>query len=285
MTTDTHFEEPAPEGGRSFGRVFFALGLAGVPPGAALAGPVLIHLLGDLGLSAAAARSTVLRMRRAGWLTSERTGRTVAYSPSPAALVAHERHRNQFIGSGPHWDGAFHALLVTVPERERAFRDELRRVATVAGYRTLRSGLLIAPSDRREELASVLGSVPSDASLVSARLELSQADTRRVAADLWRLEELSERYRAVTQRAVAATERARDALPTGALAVQELAAAALPIYEAITDDPGLPPDLLPPDWPGSALSTALGAALRTFGPPIADYVGQLQGSQRNRSRA
>ncbi|MGH3302700.1 MAG: hypothetical protein ACRDOK_13650 [Streptosporangiaceae bacterium] len=44
-------------------------------PGEPVAGPVLLRLLADLGVSGPAARSLLLRMRREGWLTSQRVGR------------------------------------------------------------------------------------------------------------------------------------------------------------------------------------------------------------------
>jgi len=257
--------------------VFFALGMAGVPPADALSGSVLIRLLGDLGVSESAARSTILRMRRVGLLSTVRTGRTAAYAPSPAVVAGHERRRNQFAAEGPAWDGSFHALLVGVPERHRSFRDELRRMAAMAGYRTLRPGLLIAPSDRSAEFAATLARRPSQASIVAARLQLGPDDTRRVASELWALDELAERYRALV---VAARAAAGRHPPSGANAVQALAAATLPIYVAILDDPGLPADLLPTGWPGPDLSSALGETLRAFGPPIADYLRRLRGHQQ-----
>jgi len=259
--------------------VFFALGMAGVPPADALSGSVLIRLLGDLGVSESAARSTILRMRRVGLLSTVRTGRTAAYAPSPAVIAGHERRRNQFVAEGPAWDGSFHALLVGVPEQHRSFRDELRRMAAMAGYRTLRAGLLIAPSDRSSEFAATLARRPSQASIVAARLQLGPDDTRRVASELWALDELAERYRALIVAARAASDAARHHPPSDADAVQALAAATLPIYVAILDDPGLPADLLPTGWPGPDLSSALGETLRAFGPSIADYLRRLRGHQ------
>ncbi len=276
VTTVAHSEGYDREGSRSFSAVFFALGLAGVPPGEGLAGPVLVRLLGDLGQSEAAARSALLRMRRVGLLTSTRTGRGARYGPSAAVRAGHARHRNQFTGSGPEWDGGFHALLVSVPESDRGFRDELRRAAARSGYRTLRPGLLIAPSDRTGEMDPVLSRVPSGASLVSARLQLSPPDTCRVAADLWRLDDLAARYRSLVVAAREAVRKAAEQPPAGPAAVRGLAAAALPSYEAIADDPGLPADLLPSAWPGSQLSRALGEALRSFGPPVSAYIDRLQ---------
>lgn len=275
-----HPHEGKSDGGRSFSAVIFVLGLAQIPPNEGLAGAVLIRLLGDLGLSEAAARSAILRMRRRGLLSSTRTGRTVAYAPSRMVIAGQQRHRNQFVGTGPDWDGAFHALLVSVPEDDRSFRDELRRTATIAGYRTLRSGLLIAPSDRTEELGTTLARTPPAASVIAARLELSPEDARRVAAELWRLGELATRYRALATAARAASEEARGHRPIGAAAVRAFAAAALPIYEAIADDPGLPADLLPEAWPGPDLSAALGEALRVFGPAVATYIHELQDRPR-----
>ncbi len=261
---------------RSFSTVFFILGMAGVPPADALAGPVLLRLLGDLGISEPAARSTILRMRRADLLTAVRTGRTAAYAPSQSVIAGHQRRRNQFVGEGPPWDGGFHALLVTVPERDRGFRDELRRMATLAGYRTLRAGLLIAPSDRSAELANTLARIPAQASIVAARLQLAPEDSRRVAGELWELDELAERYRALALAARAASRAARGRPPSGAAAVRALAAATQPIYEAIAADPGLPADLLPPAWPGPELSVALGEALRTFGPAVTDHLARIR---------
>jgi phenylacetic acid degradation operon negative regulatory protein len=257
--------------------ILFALGAARVPPEPALAGPVLLAILRDLGLSEAAARSAILRMRRGGWLVSVRDGRRVSYRPSEQILAGHQRRARSFSPTGPQWDGAFHALLVNVPERARAFRDEFRRAAQVAGYRTLRAGLLVAPSDRRAELATILDRIPSQASVVPGWLRLSPDDTRRVARDLWSLPELATRYRllAAAARAAAADVRARPLGGTEAMGA--FAAATLPLYQAMADDPGLPADLLPPDWPGQALGAALDDALRAFGPAVNAYLAGLRG--------
>jgi phenylacetic acid degradation operon negative regulatory protein len=234
-------------------------------------------MLSELGLSEAAARSAILRMRRGGWLVSIRDGRSVSYQPSDQILAGHQRRARSFTSSGPQWDGAFHALLVNVPERVRPFRDEFRRAAQVAGYRTLRAGLLIAPSDRHAELGTILDRVPPQASVVPGWLKLSPEDTRRVASDLWALSELGARYRAVTTAARAAVAEARDRPFRGAEAMRAFAAATLPLYRAVADDPGLPADVLPHDWPGPELGAAVGEALRAFAPAVNDYLADLRG--------
>lgn len=127
-----------------------------------------------------------------------------------------------------------------------------------------------------DDLGAAEGAGPPGASLVAGRLQLSVADTRQVAAELWRLDELADRYRALVATARAATRLAAAHPPVGPQAVQALAAATLPMYEAIGDDPGLPADLLPRGWPGPQLSTALGEALRTFGPAVGAHLDHLR---------
>jgi phenylacetic acid degradation operon negative regulatory protein len=255
--------------------ILFALGAAQVPPEPPLPGSALIALLSDLGLSEGAARSAILRMRRGGWLVSYRHGRTVSYAPSERILAGHRRRAGAFTPAGPQWGGSFHALLVSVPESARSFRDEMRRAAQIAGYRTLRAGLLVAPGDRRDEIGDVLDRIPAQASVIPGWLELGSDDTRRVAHDLWSLEELGRRYLTLAgeTRAAAATGAGDH---QGARAFGAFATATLPVYQAVADDPGLPSELLPPDWPAAELGAALGEALRVFGPPVGAHIDDLR---------
>lgn len=170
----------------------------------------------------------------------------------------------------------FHALLVRVPEQARSFRDELRRNAHIAGYRTLHGGLLVAPGDRRAEFGGLLQRIPPDASVVAGRLQLGPDDTRRVANELWALEDLADRYQSLAARARAAVASAQIDHPEGADAFRIFAAATLPIYEAMADDPGLPPELLPPAWAAVGIGAALAAALRVFGPEVNAHIGALR---------
>ena len=56
--------------------------------------------------------------------------------------------------------------------------------------------------------------------------------------------------------------------------------ATLPIYEAIRDDPGLPPQLLAPDWPQPELRAALHEALECLAPDVGNYIEQLRADTR-----
>jgi phenylacetic acid degradation operon negative regulatory protein len=259
------------------GVVAFAFGVARAQVGDAVPGPVLIRLLADLGVSGPAARSLVLRMRREGWLTSERAGREARYRLAPLTAAAQARVEGQLRGSRPGWDGSFSGVLFSVPERHRSFRDRLRRSAQLLGYVTLRPGLLIAATDRYEELTGLLPPRPAGSQVLRTRLAFSPEDTRSIVPQLWDLEGLAARYRAVLADAGRRTSRAEKQPAAGAAAFRNFAAATLPLYQASADDPDLPDELLPAGWPGQQVGQALGRAFRAFGPALGDYLAAVAG--------
>ncbi len=256
--------------------VFFALGLAAIGRDeAAVPGPVLITVLSDLGLSESAARAAILRLRRYGWLSSKRDGRQTYYAPTAAIRARQQRVQELFTTASSPWDGAFHGLIYEVPERHRAYRDRLRRCARLLGYASLRGGLLIAPTDGFVEVQSLLSEPPNEAHLLPARIELAAADARRLAHRLWALDALAEDYRARIVAVRDALNSAAGDPPAGPHALLAFAAATQPIYAAISQDPLLPSELLPDDWPATELGAALRAALHTFGPAAVAYVHTL----------
>lgn len=266
------------------GLVCFVFGMARVGPGEHLAGAVLMRLLADLGLSGSAARSLLLRMRREGWLSSERVGREARYRLTPVLDAAQARLDRQLRGDRPAWSGSFNGVLYEVPERDRAFRDRLRRSAHVLGYVTLRPGLLVATTDRCEELASLLPAQPAGSQMLRVRLTLSAEDSRRAAAELWELDALAARYRVVLAEARDRTTRAERHPPRDTAAFQAFAATTLPVYEVGAEDPDLPAALLPPDWPGQQVGATLRRAFQVFGPSLTEYFATLTGRTSSRPR-
>jgi phenylacetic acid degradation operon negative regulatory protein len=258
------------------GLVCFAFGVTQLPLGQSLAGPVLIELLGQLGVAEPAARSLLLRMRKEGMLESERAGREALYRLAPAVTAAMTRIDGQLRGERPAWGGSFSCVLYEVPERSRDYRDRLRRTAQLLGYAILRPGLLVATADRWAELAAMLPPQPSGSQLLPATLTLSAADSQRAAAKCWNLDSLAARYRHVLAQTQARLDEAERHPPSAGAAFGAFAAATLPVYETAADDPDLPAELLPADWPGQQLTSTLDRAFRVFLPVLGDYLTGLQ---------
>jgi phenylacetic acid degradation operon negative regulatory protein len=251
------------------GLVCFAFGAAAVPfggklPGGQLSGRALIQLLAELGVSEAASRSLLLRMRKEGWLESERSGREARYRLAPAIDAAQARIERQLRGHRPDWKGYFNGVLYEIPEPARPF----------LGYATLRPGLLVATTDRWAELTALLPGQPSGSQVLQVQVRLGEADSRLVAARLWALDALAGQYRSVLAEARERTDRAEQ-YPPGPAAFRAFAAATLPIFDASAADPDLPAELLPADWPGDQLGAALARAYRAFFPGIGAYLTAL----------
>lgn len=143
--------------------------------------------------------------------------------------------------------GQFHAVLHAVPEEHRAFRDQLRRTAVLAGYGTVQPGVLISLTDRRHVLAPVLDAAPTSARVRFATLGLSTTAAAQAASVAWDLPGLAETYR----HHVAVL----DATP----GPSDLRSFVERYQPALTDtlrEPALDPVLLPPDWPGPELRRA-----------------------------
>ncbi len=240
-------------------------------------GGLLMRVAADLGLSAPAARAAILRLRREGMLNSERQGRRARYSVTEEVAAAQRRWTEHFQAGAPAWDGAFAGLLHDFPERERGRRDAFRRAARLAGYGLLRPGLLICPDDRWPQLATRFADDERGGRLLRIGLTLVVDDARTVTADLWELDALARRYRQVTEQTRCALRDVdRDAEGNGgAPALRRLHAVLRPIYDAIADDPALPAELLPDDWPAHDLGVALAAVFECLGPSALAHVRAL----------
>lgn len=233
-------------------------------------GPALVELLGELGVSTAAARQLLTRMRAAGQLTGVREGRRTRYVLA-GAFGAAVRSRRDDRGIVPPWDGHFYALLHHVPEAHRAYRDRLRRAAVLVGYGAPQPGLLISVGDRSAALADVLADAPAGASVRPVTLGLDVDDARELARSAWALDALASDLRADLAELRAALASAGEP-GTGADAVRELADMTFGIGTDLLRDPVLPVAIRPPDWPGDELRGAYYEVVRRWLEPAARHV-------------
>jgi phenylacetic acid degradation operon negative regulatory protein len=264
--------EQPPSRGRSVRLVPFLFGIAHRLDRTELPGPVLVRLLGDLGLTAPAARALIARMRRDGQLAGERHGRMVDYRLVGEFLRAFERIRTA--ATGPAWSGQFHTVLYQVPEPHRAFRDQLRRIATFAGYGLLQQGVLISPTDRREQLRPTLAAAPAGAQVLFGELRLTTADAARAAYQAWDLAPLARTYRRHTRTLRAAIDRRGTPKPDGRTLRRLADLLGEPLVDTLRATT-LPPELTPPDWPLPGLRAAIDELQRGYLPPTVEYLSGL----------
>ncbi|MDO5499565.1 MAG: PaaX family transcriptional regulator C-terminal domain-containing protein [Propionibacteriaceae bacterium] len=253
----------------AFGKVPLAFGTA---EARALPGPILIDLVRAMdGATVSATKSLLHRMVGFGLLEVERVGRVGVYRLAGRMLTAYEKIRDGSRMRSPEpWDGAFHTIIYDIPETQRTLRDRLRGNAFRIGYRQLRPGVLISPTDESTQLEPI---IEPDTILLRGRLSVDLLTARRVAAIAWELERHGEQRRAVLARLRNAA--AAPGVPDGPELVRFWHELVQPFADVRFNDGDLPRELLPEDWPGPELQAALGQAAARVSPALDAYVASL----------
>ncbi len=204
----------------------------------------LIEVLGRVGVSEEATRSTVSRMARRDQLHRVRRGRQVYVGLTP--------HSRAILRDGDlrvwrtdvvdrHWDGTWTLLSFSLPDSWQRQRHALRARLLWAGFGPLQGGLWVSPAtvDAREVCAGLEAAAHVRAFTARA---LDPTDVDEMVRDAWDLDALAARYRAFAAR----WDGARPVLPDP-LAAQILLQ--VEWLEVIRADPRLPAAHLPQDWP------------------------------------
>ena len=275
MRIKRQLDDPRTLGEPAKGAVIFAFGMVG-PEHPAIPGPALVAIMGALGFGEPTARATILRMRRGGRLTSVRRGPVVDYALTPASRALSDEVLRPVLGARPAWDGVLHALLFSVPERGRTYRDALRRTAVLAGFGLLQPGVFVTPDEQRwARLEPLLRTAPTGSRLVRAELRLSPGDAAATAGDAWPLGELAHRYRTHIEQLERVAAESRAYPPMGPASLRRMWEAMAPVFATAAEDPALPAELLPADWPGEAMRGAVASVTMALVPAVQTHLREL----------
>jgi phenylacetic acid degradation operon negative regulatory protein len=213
----------------------------------------LIALMESFEVREATVRVVVTRLRREGWLTSRRDGRETTYLLTEEAWRLLDENRGRIFQrvEGP-WDGLWHTVIYSVPETERALREQLRKKLQWLGFGPLAQSVWVSPHDR---VAKVRESFQDNASvrldLFHARSEDARHD-REIAARAWDLTALNQDYERLLNRYRPRLECYRSGEMPGAEVLAERMQLVYDYREFPFRDPDLPPELLPEGWAGRA---------------------------------
>ena len=217
----------------------------------------LIELLGLLGMSEQAVRSTLSRMSRKGWLRSRRVGNNSFYSLTPKSIkLLEEGAQRIFQLRADEWDGRWCLLIYSIPEKKRHLRNKLREKLTWLGYATLNHATWISPRILQDELDDLLDSLKiRDHVEIFCAEHLGFSANREVVARCWNLEGLNRTYADFIAKyePLLNGHKARLAEENG-LDPSECFVQRFTLvheYRSVPYvDPNLPAELLPDDWLG-----------------------------------
>ncbi|MDX2400603.1 PaaX family transcriptional regulator [Microbacterium algeriense] len=218
------------------------IGLYLRPLGGWIAAADLVTLAGDLGISAAQARTGITRIKQKGLLLAER-GDAIGYRLNPAASGMLERGDRRIFQMREMTDEDPWCLVsFSIPESARSVRHQLRRRLQWIGAGVVSPALWICPGHLRGEIEQILAELGARrwATLFQASAPAPAGTLPDAAAQWWDLEALRAEHLAF-----------QDSL-------SDLPAEPFAAHVQLIDrwrvlpytDPGLPPSLLPADWPG-----------------------------------
>ncbi len=239
----------------------------------------LVALMGAFDVPEATVRVVVTRMRNEGWLDSARNGRETSYALTEASWGLLDEGRARIFERAPGpWDGHWHMVMYSVPETDRALREQLRKKLAWLGFGSLSPSVWVSPHDRTPAVRLEFGGhagVVIDA--FHARSDGAD-DDRDMADRCWGLAQLDHDYvellahyqpRLADYRAGAL--RGREALVERMALIHD--------YRMFPfRDPDLPPELLPAGWSGRIAHEVFREAHSLLRAPAEEFVDDLLGT-------
>jgi len=220
----------------------------------------LIHLLAPLDLNERLIRTTVFRLVKDEWLTTQTQGRRTDYKLSTSGRRHFEEASKQIYAStAPHWDHRWR-LVMLVSELSPKERERLRRAFYWQGFGELNAHCFIHPS---ADLTAVFDALringmsevlPKLMPLVAANPRLGQsANDADVVRAAWDLAQLNADYMAFVKTYQKILDALRKAKKTSLDDESAFLTRTLLIHDfrrLLLRDPELPEVLLPAKWPG-----------------------------------
>jgi phenylacetic acid degradation operon negative regulatory protein len=216
----------------------------------------LIRLMAGLGADEPAVRSAISRLKQRGIVEPRREGGAAGYALSGRGReILAEGDRRIFDRPRARLSDGWLLAVFSVPESERGRRHLLRSRLSWLGFGTVSAGLWIAPVHLADETTEALQryGLAGYVDLFRAHY-LAFGEVREQVGRWWDLDRLEQLYQAFLDSCGPTAPAAGSDGEAFADYVRALTAwRRLPFL-----DPGLPPELLPPDWHGLRAAEAFG---------------------------
>jgi phenylacetic acid degradation operon negative regulatory protein len=247
----------------------------------------VIRLMAELGVDERAVRSAISRLKLRGLLQARREAGVAGYGlSSHGAEILAQGDRRIFDRPKPSAADGWLLAVFSVPEHERARRHALRSRLAWLGFGTVSAGVWIAPRQLAGETRDALTTdgLSDYVSLFTADY-LAFGDVREKIGQWWDLDRLEQLYQGFidSARPVLAYWQAGGSGGPRSPAVDP--GRAFGDYVRVLTawrrlpflDPGLPPDMLPPDWHGSRAAELFGQLRSLLSGPAREHVLAVTG--------
>ncbi|WP_256862187.1 PaaX family transcriptional regulator C-terminal domain-containing protein [Microbispora sp. GKU 823] len=231
----------------------------------------VIDVFARLGVSEEAVRSTLARMVKRNLLARHRQGRKVYFGLTPRAVEVLEDGRRRVWETGAvnrDWDGTWTLVGFSIPDSRRSTRHDLRSRLIWHGFGLLQSGLWIAPGVK--DVSDVLDSLDlGDHVTVLTAKAFKPTEAADLVGKAFDIEQIAARYRAF----LAQWDVSRPLPGADDLARQLLLHTDW--LQLVRQDPHLPAEHLPRDWPAIQAEQTFQALAQRYEPPAAELAATV----------
>ena len=241
----------------------------------------LVALMGCFDVPEATVRVVVTRLRKEGWLESRREGRETVYALTPAAWSLLDEGRDRIFDRvrGP-WDAQWHMVIYSVPEAERALREQLRKKLAWFGFGPLSSSVWLSPHDRTGRVVSAYAAEPAVQLDVFHSRSAGLAADRDIATRAWDLQDLDRDYGVLLEEYGPRLAHYRAGEVRGRSALVQRMRLIHDYRRFPFRDPDLPLELLPEGWRGRRAHDVFLEAHGLLRGPAEGYVDEVLGAAR-----
>ncbi len=206
----------------------------------------LVKLVEPFGFTSSAVRTTLHRLKREGLITSSNRG---SYEFSQETILKFEtaikRVKEWRFG---HWDGKWRIVIYNFKEDNKALRNKVRRELQWLGFGSLASSTWISPNPLESVVNEMIEKYWKDGGKVYLFIASFPQDPQMIIKTCWNLTEIELRYKNFIGKWIKLAENADKLSPAEAF-VNKITI--LHEYRKFLHiDPGLPQELLPPNWIG-----------------------------------
>jgi phenylacetic acid degradation operon negative regulatory protein len=230
----------------------------------------VIDVLGRLGVSEHATRSTLTRMVNRGLLHRHKQGRRTYFGLTPRTVdILRDGHTRIWRTGAVNddWDGTWTLLGFSLPESWQRQRHDLRAKLAWAGFGPLQGGLWVAPG--RVRVDDIVASLGLAAHVRVFRATVDEpTDVAQLVGDAYDLVPIATAYRTFLDRWVDSRPYPGDPLAAHLSIVTEW-------LGVIRRDPRLPVRHLPQTWPAIAAQKLFGDIEGKLATPAATLAADL----------
>ncbi len=245
----------------------------------------LLSLLSHLDVGEHAARITLSRMARKGWLATRKEGRRSQYSLTPrgwSLLI----QGNKRIYEPPlkEWDGLWQIVIFSLPEKKRSLRHAFRTQLPWLGFGQLGPNTWISPHNRKTEITALgieLGI--QDHIEIFSGIHMGLSEDQQLVQRCWDLPNLTTQYKEFLKKF---EKEYLDCKNNGKLAPSpdECFVRRFWLIHHYQNfpriDPNLPAALLPSDWIGFKSRQLFDDYHSILEKPANQFVDELLGKEK-----